>query len=110
MSILEEILVEEYERSVRVSRALAAELIDLPRGSVRERVINGRTYYYLQYREGSHVRSDYVPRKDVEELRKRLMRQKEIAAALKEQERSRKQIERALDRRFLDERTGAELV
>ena len=73
MSILEEALVEEYERSERVSRALAAELADLPRGSVRERVIDGRTYYYLQYREGCHVRSGYVPRKDLEQLRKRLM-------------------------------------
>lgn len=107
MSILEEVLVEEYERSLRVSGAFAAELADLPRGSVRERVINGRTYYYLQYREGNHVKSDYVPRRDLEQLRKRLMRRKEIAAALKEQERSRRQIEKALGRRFLDEHTGA---
>lgn len=107
MSILEEVLVEEYERSERVSRALATELAGLPRGSVREREINGRTYYYLQYREGNHVRSDYVSREDVEGLRERLARRKEVIAALKEQERSRKQIEKALGRGFIDEYAGA---
>jgi hypothetical protein len=107
VSILEEVLVEEHVRSERVSRALTAELAGLPRGSVRERTINGRPYYYLQYREGSHVRSDYVPREDVEALREGLARRKEVVAALKEQERSRRQIEKALGRGFADEHAGA---
>lgn len=107
MSILEEVLAEEYERSERVSRALMAELADLPRGSVRERLINGRSYYYLQYREGSRVRSDYVPREDVGALRERLARRKEVVAALKEQERSRRQIEKALGKGFVDAHAGA---
>ena len=107
MSVIEEVLLEEYERSGHVIRALETELAALPRGSLRERVVDGRTYYYLQYREGSHVRSDYVPRADAERVRAQVARRREVLAALREQERSRRQIERALGRGFIDEHAGA---
>ena len=55
MSILEEVLMEEYDRSLRISRAIEAENALLPRGSVRKRMINGRPYFYLQYRDGTRV-------------------------------------------------------
>ena len=107
MSVLEEVLLEEYGRSLRVSEALEAELAGLPRGSVRERVIGGRSYYYLQYREGGHVRSDYIPRDAVDGVREQLRLREEDIAALREQERSRRQIERALGRDYVRERAGA---
>ena len=107
MSIIEEVLLEEHERSSRVSNALKAELAKLPRGSIRERVIKGHSYYYLQYREGEHVRSDYVSRENIDELRAQIARRKEIIAALKEQEQSRKQIERVLRRDCADVDAGA---
>jgi hypothetical protein len=107
MSVIEEVLLEEYGRSERVSSALEAELASLPHGSLRERVVDGRTYYYLQYRDGKHVRSDYVKREDAKRVRGLVARRKEVVAALKEQERSRKQIERALGRDFTHEHSGA---
>ena len=105
MSIIEEMLLEEYDRSKRVSAALEKEFAELPRGSVRERVISGKKYYYLQFRDGGHVRSLYIPRSEVGELRRLIERRKEVVSAMKEQERSRCQIERALGRRFIDEHT-----
>lgn len=106
MSILEEVLKEEYERSRRISEAIEAELAELPRGSVRKRTVRGHTYYYLQYRVGKKVRSDYVRREDVEALRAKLARRREDIAALKEQEQTRAQIRRALGRRKANERAG----
>lgn len=103
MSILEEVLLEEYDRSCRLSRALEAELAELPKGSIRERVINGRIYYYLQYRDGVQVKSDYVRSSEVEELRRMIARRKELVKALKEQASAQSQIERALGRRFVRE-------
>lgn len=96
MSVLEEVLAEEYERSLRVTRALEEELSTLPRGYVRARTVRGQTYYYLQRRDGAHVRSDYVRREDAERVMALVERRKEVAAALREQERARRQIERAL--------------
>ncbi len=96
MSVLEEVLAEEYERSLRMTRALEGELATLPRGYVRERTIRGRTYYYLQRRDGDHVRSEYVRREDAERVIALVERRREVTAALKAQERTRRQIERAL--------------
>lgn len=100
MSVLEEVLREEHERSVRLSRLMEEELAALPRGSVRARLVNGREYYYLNHREGDRVVSDYVPASEVEALRAKVERRRELKAALREQERSRRQIERALGRDF----------
>lgn len=96
MSILEEVLLEERERSQRISNALERELASLPRGSIRAKQRGAKTYYYLQYRDGNTVRSEYVRATDIEELRRRLARRKEIVDALREQERTRKRIEKAL--------------
>ena len=99
MSVLEDILEEEYARSARLSRLMENELKTLPKGSIRIKTIRKREYYYLNHREGNKVISDYIPASEVDEIRAKITRRKELIAALKEQERSRKQIERALGRR-----------
>ena len=103
VSILEGVLLEEYERSLRMTVALEDEVSSLPKGYVRESRRNGHVYYYLQRREGDRVVSEYVPRKLVEELRDKIVRRKACERGLKAQERSRRQIEKALGKRFLDE-------
>lgn len=99
MTIIEEVLEEEYQRSLRVSAALEKELDNLPRGSIRTRIIGGHEYYYLQFRDGPKVRSKYIKREDLGEVRRGLERRKSHMEALKEQKESRKMIERALGRR-----------
>ena len=96
MSVLEDVLREEYARSLRLSHLMEKELASLPKGSVRVRMIRGHEYYYLNHREGDRVLSDYIPASEVEAVRAKVARRKELEAALKEQARSRKQIERAL--------------
>lgn len=96
MSVLEDVLREEYARSLRLSHLMEKELASLPKGSVRVRMIRGREYYYLNHREGDRVLSDYIPASEVEAIRAKVARRRELKAALKEQERSRRQIERAL--------------
>lgn len=98
MSVLENVLEEEYGRSLRLSQAMENELSSLPKGSIRERKIGEREYYYLNYREGDKVKSDYIQADAVDELSKKIDRRRELKAALKEQEHSRKQIVRALGR------------
>ena len=106
-SVLEEILLEEYDRSACMVQVLDGELSSLPRGSIREKVIKGRPYCYLQYRDGDHIRSVYVPRTDVEGLRAQLESRARCIKERKEQVRAMRQIERALGRRLADERSGA---
>ena len=42
MSIIDEVLLEEYERSLRISRALENENRDLPKGSIQKKKINNK--------------------------------------------------------------------
>lgn len=64
---------------------MTEELADLqerintcPRGSIRRRMIGKREYYYLQYREGKHVRSRYVGQDEVEKLSLEIEKRKEL--------------------------------
>lgn len=98
MAVLDEILEEEYARSSRLVSHMEYELVTLPKGSLRARNIKGYEYYYLNYRDGKQVKSDYVPAKDVDELRNKIERRKSLVAAIREQKQSQKQIIRALGR------------
>lgn len=98
MSVLEDVLEEEYARSSRLLDLMEQEIGLLPKGSIRMRNIKGHEYCYLNYRVGDKVKTDYVPAADVNELRAKIERRKALAAAIREQKQSQKQIIRALGR------------
>ena len=62
---------------------LLQELEDLPRGYISNKTINGKTYFYLQYKVGKRLVSKYVKRDDVDALRAQLSRREEIEEELK---------------------------
>ena len=98
MPVLEDVLEEEYARSSRLLVLMEQEISSLPKGSIRLRNIKGHEYCYLNYRVGDKVKSDYIPAADVDELRAKIERRRALAAAIKEQKQSQKQIVRALGR------------
>ena len=60
---IKELLKEELSNSLRMERDYRRALGKLPRGSVVKKIIRGRPYYYLAYREKSRVRFLYKGRK-----------------------------------------------
>ncbi len=98
MAVLDEILEEEYSRSSRLVRRMESELAELPKGSLRTRMLKGHEYHYLNYRDGQKVKTLYVPACDVAEMSRKIERRKSLASAIKEQRQSQKQIIRALGR------------
>ncbi len=107
MSVLEDVLIEEYDRSSRILHAIEEENKSLPRGNIRQKLVGGRKYYYLQYREGKQVRSKYVKKADLELLQQNLKRRKENEASIKELTKSRKQIIKALGKDYVNEHSNA---
>lgn len=105
MSAFEEVMIEEYERSIKIYRLLAEEIEMLPKGSIQKKRINNKNYSYLMYREGSKIKSEYVAEEELEELNKKIQRRKENIIALKEIKKSLQQIEKALGKRFINEHT-----
>ena len=104
MSIVDEVLAEEYDRSVRLSKALQKDINKLPNGSLQKKCISGRYYYYLQYRDGDKVKSDYVKHDDVKDIKQKLKLRKENIEALKEQQKAQVQLSKALGKKFVNER------
>lgn len=98
MSVLEDVLEEEYARSSRLLGLMEQEIDLLPKGSIRMRSIKGHEYCYLNYRVGDKVKSDYVPAAEVDELRAKIERRRALVTAIREQKQSQKQIVRALGR------------
>ena len=78
MSVLEDVLEEEYARSIRLLGLMEQEIGLLPKGSIRMRNIKGREYCYLNYRVGDKVKSDYVPAAKVDELRAKIERRRAL--------------------------------
>ncbi len=60
--------LSDYHELDSELKELVEKLKDYPKGTLRRRMIKGGVYYYLQYREGEHVRSRYIHGDDVENL------------------------------------------
>ena len=96
MSNTTNILIEQYE-NLRVERAkLTRECERLPVGSIQQKRIKDKYYYYRQFREGSIVRTIFVPNSQVDEMRRNIDRRKEIEKKLKMLQVELKQIIKAL--------------
>ena len=96
MSILDDVMREEYERMNRLIPNMEAEIRELPKGYISEKKIKSGTYYYLQYRENKKMKSVYLKREDVESYRILISRRKELEQKLKELQQEQKKLERIL--------------
>ena len=55
MKVLKGILEESKQYYLDVKKKIQKNIAQLPKGSVKERKIHGRKYYYLQSRKGAKV-------------------------------------------------------
>lgn len=70
---IKSVLREELENSLQMEKNYARELAALPQGSLVRRVIKGREYYYLIYREQGRFCAKYrgkVAKAEIEKYRK----------------------------------------
>jgi len=96
MSILSEILNEEYERLNSTLSSYEALAINLPKGSIREKRINGKMYQYLQWRDGGKVRSKYVKQEDVAVLAEQIERRRQYEREIKTLRKSKREFDRVI--------------
>lgn len=60
MSILKDVLSDEYERLKSLEEWYKQEILSLPKGSISLKKRRDREYLYINYRENNKVKSDYV--------------------------------------------------
>jgi len=55
----------------------------LPKGSISEKVVGDRIYYYLKYRDGKKVISQYIGKSQIDEIREQIEKRKHIESMIK---------------------------
>ena len=85
MLLLEKIVQQEKSRIENMISLYTEELSSMPRGTLVKKNINGKEYYYMQYRDGKKFISKYVGNSEdkLSELRLQLERRHQIEAMLK---------------------------
>jgi len=98
MTIIESVIRDEYDRNLRMQEAYCQEIAKLPRGSVTRKVINGKTYYYLMYREAGKVENKYLSKKDndIDDLVKQVQKRRELESLIKKLRKEQKEMEKYL--------------
>jgi len=96
MSMLMRLIIREKIRNDNMIAEYTKELENLPKGKIVPKILNGKTYYYLYYRDGKKVVSKYIS-KDEEKLRtirEQLVRRGQIEEILKKLKDEKAQIKR----------------
>lgn len=74
---------QEKQRIEYMLEKYQEELSALPKGTISEKTVSGKTYYYLKYRDGKKVVSQYVSKKEIENVRSLVEKRRHIEAMVK---------------------------
>jgi len=96
MSVLDEVLREEYDRLLRMRTAMELEYESLPKGSLCKKNIRGYECYYLQHREGEKIISKYIGADNVIEYSQKIEKRRNLKKQLSAIKEEMKKIERTL--------------
>lgn len=96
MSVLMDVLKEEYDRSKRIVASIDKELSKLPAGYISKKRIGGNIYYYIQFKEKGKLKSQYINKDDALKYNKKVLRRRELLKNKKELLMDQKKIERVL--------------
>ena len=83
MSVLKGILAESKDYYLDARGKIQKGLACLPKGSLKERNIHGRKYYYLQERHGKKVVQKYLGKNKPADLMEQISKRKLLSSELK---------------------------
>lgn len=95
MKVLKGIIGESKGYYIDARKKILKKIAHLPKGSVKERTISRRKYYYLQERKGEKVVQKYLGKDKPEELLKKIKQRKMLRDELKKVNEALKIIKRA---------------
>lgn len=101
-SVLQMVLLEEYERLLRIIEGIEAELKDLPKGYVSKKIIRGKESFYLQWRDGEKIKSKYLSADSIESVMQAVARRQELQKNLRRHQEDKKRLELALTMEYIN--------
>lgn len=96
MSVLDNVLREEYDRLQRMRAAMVREYDELPQGYISKKMIRGRPCYYLQRRDGAKIVSSFVAVDGLPELQGKIEKRNKLKASIKEIDLNLKKLKRVI--------------
>jgi hypothetical protein len=99
MKVLKGILSDSKSYYLDIKSKLERKIAKLPKGSVKERVISGKKYYYLQQRVGGKVAHKYLGKARPDGLIAEFKDRKALRAELKKVDEALKILNRAEGRK-----------
>lgn len=99
MSIIKNLLQDEYNRLILLRKKYLEEIAKLPRGSISDKDRNNKEYSYQVYRESGKIKFKYIGKKSdnaVMKLREKIEKRKRLQELLKKTQNNIKEIERAV--------------
>ena len=84
MSDLRNVLSESREYYIAEKAKVIARLALLPKGTIKEKQIGARKYFYLSYRQGKRIIDKYLGRSVPEDLPRRLEERRTLLSRLRE--------------------------
>ncbi len=83
MEDLKDLMQENLEYYLEQKKIIISRLFVLPRGKIKEKKINGDSYFYLQYRQAGRVVDRYIGKRAPEDLLENLSQRKMLEIELK---------------------------
>lgn len=83
MNLILHTVMQEKQRIEYMLEKYQSELADLPKGTISEKTGGGKVYYYLKYRDGKKVVSQYVNKKEIDNVRGLVEKRRHIEAMIK---------------------------
>lgn len=90
------VISREEARNGKMIIEYTKELEKLPRGKITPKTVNGKTYYYLYYRDGKKVVSKYIGKNEdsLTSIREGLTRRNQIEEIMKKLKEEKAQIKK----------------
>ncbi len=83
MNLILHTVIQEKQRIEYMLQKYQSELADLPKGTISEKAVGDKIYYYLKYRDGKKVISQYVSKKEIDNVRRLVEKRRHIEAMIK---------------------------
>ena len=83
MNMLKNTVMQERDRIEYMLNEYKRKLEGLPKGTLSAKHVGTKTYYYLKYRVGKKVVSDYVKKEEVPALSEKLEHKKHIKTMIR---------------------------
>lgn len=104
ISILQEELLEQYFRYKKNIECYEREINQINiKGSIQKKIINGKSYNYLQWRDQDKIKSKYIPEAEKEFYQNRIKLRNSHLESIKRLSISVKQIEKFLGKEMIEE-------